>query len=143
MALESGYRDIDSLDERQIRELHALYQAEWWTAGRSLDDVRRMLETTGVIVGVCQNPGGRLVGFARILTDNVFKASIFDVIVAPDCRNDGLGGHLMERIVGHPALAGVKHLELYCLPELVPFYEKWGFSTEVAGVKFMRRTSAV
>jgi predicted GNAT family N-acyltransferase len=141
VVLASHYRDVDSLNEQHIRELHALYQGEWWTAGRSLDEVRRMLENTDVILGVCGSPGERLVGFARVLTDTVFKALILDVIVAPDCRQDGLGRHLMERIVRHPALADVNHFELYCLPELVPFYEKWGFSTDVAGVTFMRRTA--
>lgn len=64
---------------------------------------------------------------------------MFDVIVAPAFRNLGLGRQLMETIVKHPTLKVVKHLELYCLPDMVPFYERWGFSTEVSGVTFMRR----
>jgi hypothetical protein len=45
----------------------------------------------------------------------------------------------MERLVSHPDLARVKHFELYCLPELIPFYERWGFSTEVGEIVLMRR----
>lgn len=35
---------------------------------------------------------------------------------------------MMEERLGHPDLAGVKHVERYCLYEL-PFYERWGSIT--------------
>ena len=38
----------------------------------------------------------------------------------------------------HPRLREVRHVELYSLPELIPFYERWGFSTDVGGVRFQR-----
>jgi predicted GNAT family N-acyltransferase len=136
-----GYTVVEALTENQMRQLHALYQGEWWTRGRSLDDVRRMIEGCDFVVGLCVNPGGRLAAFARVLTDGVYKALVFDVIVALDCRDQGLGRRLMEWIVGHPTLGRVRHIELYCLPDMVPFYEKWGFSTDVSGVVFMRRTA--
>jgi hypothetical protein len=41
--------------------------------------------------------------------------------------------------VSHPDLREVKHFELYCLPELRPFYEKWGFEADVGGIDLMRR----
>jgi GNAT superfamily N-acetyltransferase len=135
----SDYTVVEKLQERHIHELHALYQGEWWTRGRNLNDVRRVIEGSQYVFGLCTNPGEQLVAFARVLTDRAFKALIFDVIVAPGVRGEGLGRQLMERIVGHPDLKDVKHLELYCLPEMVTFYEKWGFSTNVSGVTFMRR----
>jgi GNAT superfamily N-acetyltransferase len=90
-------------------------------------------------VGELVPPGDRLVTFARVLTDRIFKAIIFDVIVASAHRGDGLGRRLMDKIVEHPDLTSVRHLERYCLPEMVPFYEKWRFSTDVAGASYMRR----
>jgi hypothetical protein len=48
----------------------------------------------------------------------------------------------MDRIVKHPCLKVVKHIELYCLPPMVPFYEKWGFSTDVSGVTLMRKRTS-
>ncbi len=127
------------LDERHFQELHALYQGEWWTRGRSLGDVRRVVQHSDLVIAICSEPEGRLVAFARVLTDRVFKAVIFDVIVAPERRKEGLGRRLMDSIVRHPELRQVRHVELYCLPEMVAFYEKWGFSTDVSGVSLMRR----
>jgi GNAT superfamily N-acetyltransferase len=129
---------IDQLTERQVNDLLALYNQEWWCLGRRLEDVRRMLDGTGVTIGFA-DPDGRLVAFARVLTDGVYKALIFDVIVAADYRDTGLGRRLMDTLVDHPRLRGVAHLELYCLPELEPFYRRWGFTSELGKLRFMRR----
>ena len=77
-------------------------------------------------------------GFARVLTDFIFKAIIFDVIVSKPYRNKGLGNQLMDQILKHPNLQSVKHFELYCLPEMVQYYEKYNFSGDVGGIKLMR-----
>jgi GNAT superfamily N-acetyltransferase len=136
---EPTYTFHSTLSERHVQELHSLYQGEWWTRGRSLDEVRRVIGNSDLIFAVADRVEDRLIAFARVLTDRVFKALVFDVIVAPGHRGEGLGRQLMDQIVRHPKLESVKHIELYCLPEVVPFYEKWGFSTDVAGVTFMRR----
>ena len=129
----------DRLEERHVHELHALYQNEWWTRGRTLDETRRVVEHSDLVFAFLDETDGHLVAFARVITDRVFKALVFDVIVAPERRGDGLGPRLLDRILTHPVLTDVKHLELYCLPELVPFYEQLGFSTELGGVRLMRR----
>ena len=135
----STYHLVTKLGEHHIHDLHGLYRGEWWTRGRGLGDVRRMLEHSDFVFGFSDVPGDRLVAFARVLTDRVFKALVFDVIVANEHRGDGLGRRLMERIIRHPDLENVRHMELYCLPDMVGFYEKWGFSTDVSGVSLMRR----
>lgn len=76
--------------------------------------------------------------FARVLTDFAIKALIFDVIVDGNYRQQGLGKKLVDAVVAHPALKAVRHLELYCLPELVPFYERWGFTDSLGGLRLMR-----
>jgi len=131
----------DSLTEGQIADLVLLYQSEWWTQSRQEAEIRQMLKNCDVIVGISDVAAGTLVGFARVLTDYVYKALIFDVIVAPACRSHGVGRLLMDAVVNHPSLRCVKHLELHCLPELKPFYEQWGFTTDVANLHLMRLDS--
>ncbi|HVZ23298.1 MAG TPA: GNAT family N-acetyltransferase [Vicinamibacterales bacterium] len=132
-------RLITRLEEAHVAQLLELYQHEWWTRGRTLEDVERMLDGTTYVFALCTAAENRLVGFARVLTDGVFKGIIFDVIVAAPYRHMGLGARLMNAIVEHPVLCTVRHLELYCLPDMVSFYENWQFSTEVSGVTYMRR----
>lgn len=124
------------LSPAHIEQLHQLYQQEWWSRGRSLTDTRECVHNSQLVIGVVDNK--QLVGFARVLTDQIFKAMIFDVIVERERRQQGLGALLMTSIKQHPLLSKVKHFELYCLPELIPFYEANGFSLEEGGLHHMR-----
>lgn len=133
------YELIDQLTEEQIAQLMTLYRNEWWTNMRKLEDVRRMLAHTDFIFAFCEKESRQLVAFMRVLSDRVYKALIFDVIVAPEHREHKLGRALMEAMLNHPELKNVRHFELYCLPEMEEFYERWGFSKEVGGVSFMRK----
>jgi GNAT superfamily N-acetyltransferase len=137
----ASLEQIDQLTDAHVLDLHRLYEEEWWTKGRDLEDIRRMLRCSDVVVGYAE-PDGRLAAFARVLTDYVYKALVFDVIVARAHRKSGLGRALMDAIVNHPKLRAVPHVELYCLPELVHFYERWGFSSDLGHLRFMRRTVA-
>jgi GNAT superfamily N-acetyltransferase len=134
-----GVRLIERLSHEQVRDLHGLYQAEWWTHRRDVDDVARMLEGSNVVLGFEDEESGRLVGFARVITDFVYKALVLDVIVAASHRGTGMGKALMDAVIGHPELKDVLHFELYCRPELVPFYERWGFTADLGEMRFMRR----
>lgn len=132
---------VYDLDDGQIRELHQLYQNEWWTEGRSLNETRAGVDGSQICIGMVDS-FGRLQGFARVLTDYIFKALVFDVIVAEGYRGRGLGKQLMQVILEHEQLKRVRSFELYCLPELCGFYKSFGFSSDVGGIKLMRHTNA-
>lgn len=96
-----SFNKITVLSEKQIIELHQLYQNEWWSKNRTLEEVRKMLTYTDLIFGICEQNTQRLIAFARVLSDQVYKALILDVIVAEDFRKLGLGRELMEMILNH------------------------------------------
>ena len=83
----------------------------------------------------------RLAAFARAVTDERYIGLVLDVIVDPTLRGTKLGRTLLDAVCSHPELAAVESLELVCQPELVPFYERWGFTTDVGGSRLMRRRS--
>lgn len=128
--------------EAQTRELHTLYQSEWWSAGRTLDKVRMLLCHFDVIVALAEADSGGLAAFARVITDRVCKALVLDVIVAPACRGQGLGRRLMATVLAHPAVAGVRQVELYCRPGMAAFYDQWGFRAVADELLFLRREGA-
>ncbi|HXI44398.1 MAG TPA: GNAT family N-acetyltransferase [Bryobacteraceae bacterium] len=123
----------------QIEQLWHMYQAEWWSRGRDIEDVRRAVQHSDLVFAFCDPATGRLAAFARVLTDYVYKAAIFDVIVERSHRDTGVGRMLLEAITSHPALLFVENLELYCRPELVAFYRKWGFTDGLDEICFMRK----
>jgi predicted GNAT family N-acyltransferase len=118
---------INKLNDRQIEKLHQLYQNEWFTKSRSIEDIRELLKHTDFLFGFCVPKNEELIGFARVISDWIYKAFVFDVIVEQDYRNKGLGNFIMNAIFNHSVLNKVSHLELYCPERLVAFYEKMGF----------------
>jgi len=116
-------------------ELVPLYEQAPWAHGRTLDDIRLMLANTDIAVAV--RDGTRLIGFGRVLTDYVYRATIWDVIVDKDYQGQDIGTQIMQRILDHPDL---KRVELFWLCTRSPgFYEKLGFSSkEQVGMVWVR-----
>lgn len=128
-----------SLTPSQIDQLVDLFQTEWWTKGRTKPDVEKMLQSGGPLFAFIDQEKDELVAFARVMTDGVYKAMIFDIIVKQPWRGTGLGGVLMNTVLNDPAIVDIKHRELYCLDDMLPFYEKWGFTASLTGLNFMRK----
>ncbi len=135
---DTNLLEIEALNEQQTIQLWELYRKEWWSAHRTLAETRRIVAGSTLNFGLVTRAGGKLVGYTRVISDGISKALVLDVIVADTHRGLRLGERLMERILNHPALADVPHFELYCLPELVPFYERWGFTSALGEMRFMR-----
>ncbi len=117
----SDRKDIDP------DQLVNLYRQAPWANGRTADDVRIMLAHTDLVVSAWDGP--RLVGFGRVLTDYVYRASIWDVIVDKEYQGQDIGTKIMQRILHHPDL---KRVELFwlCTRDKQSFYEKLGFSSK-------------
>ena len=126
-----------TLAPAHVDQLLAFYDDVWWAKGRTREGVEAMLR--GCLPFAFIDETGQMIAFARVVGDGVYKATIFDVIVAPDQRGTGLGQHVMDAVMAHPAVASVRHVELQCKPELDEFYRRWGFAP-VEGILYMRRS---
>jgi ribosomal protein S18 acetylase RimI-like enzyme len=106
-------------------QLLRLYAQAPWARGRTQEDIREMLARTDLAISVWD--GDRMVGFGRVLTDYVYRASIWDVIVDEAYQGQDIGSEIMQRILHHPSL---KRVELFwlCTRDKQAFYEKLGFS---------------
>jgi ribosomal protein S18 acetylase RimI-like enzyme len=123
----------------QPEQLLTLFQQAPWAKGRTLNDARDMLRHTDV--ALCAWDGDHLVGFGRVLTDFVYRATIWDVIVDEAYQKQGIGAEIVQRILHHPRL---KKVELFWLCTRRPgFYEKLGFSSkEQTGMVWNRSQNA-
>lgn len=91
----------------------------------ALDDpakMARLIETADVIV--CAREDGRLVGFARALTDFLYTCYLSDLVVDAACQGKGVGAELVRR-VRCAAGEGVR-FHLFAAPGAVTFYERLG-----------------
>lgn len=132
---------IYELSEKHVGELHDLYQTAWWAKGRSFEDTRSCVLGSQICIGLVDQEN-KLVGFSRVLTDFIFKALIFDVIVCENQRGNGFGNRLLGLVKSNERLKRVKHFELYCVPEMHDFYAKHGFNTELGEIVLMRHVNA-
>jgi ribosomal protein S18 acetylase RimI-like enzyme len=124
----SMFEIVDNLTPSQCQVLTELYQKTWWAESRTLTGVKKMIKQSDIVIGIVLATNQQLVGFARLLTDYSYRAVIFDVIIDENYQGQGLGNLLMKTIVEHPSLEKVEALLLFCRPEVLPFYKKWGFS---------------
>ncbi len=131
------YKFIKMLDKKQVSTLHKLFKKEWWTSTRTKNDIKIMLKNTDIIIGIV-NEEKKLIGFARILTDSIFKAEIYDIIIHDKYRNKKLGSALINKILKHEKLSNVKQFNLQCKEEMIPFYKKSGFIDDLGNLVYMR-----
>jgi ribosomal protein S18 acetylase RimI-like enzyme len=107
-------------------QLLGLFHQAPWAKGRSLEDAKAMLLHTDLTL--CAWDGERLIGFGRVLTDFIYRATIWDVIVDRAYQGQGVGTDIVQRILKHPRL---ERVELFWLCTRRPgFYEKLGFSSK-------------
>ena len=118
---------INAISDNHICQLMALYQEGWRSQKRTEEDVKKMISKTDFIFAVTDFEEKILYGFSRVLSDHVYFAFIFDLIVSKHFRNKGIGSLILETIKNHPIISNVEYLELCCRKELMPFYEKHGF----------------
>lgn len=131
---------IYNFSDKQIEQLIQLYKDTGW-GERSVEDTINCVQNSQICIGVLDQDNN-LIGFTRIITDFIYKALVLDVMVNADYRGTGLGQKLMRNVKNHEKLKRVKHIELYCLPEMEAFYSNFGFSTDVDGIKLMRSMNA-
>ncbi|MXR41657.1 GNAT family N-acetyltransferase [Halobaculum sp. WSA2] len=112
------------LDGDDTEELLALHREYGWWDEREREDVARALANTDLALGL--RDGDELVAAARVLTDFVYYARVYDVVVATDRRGDGVGRRLLDVLTDHERLDDVNPV-LLCREGLVPFYESAGF----------------
>ena len=137
---QSVLEPVEQLTKSHLDDLLQLYQqTAWWGQDRQREDIETMLANTSIVIGFQNAETKRLVAFCRLLSDGVYRATIYDVMVAKDYQGQGLGRRLMAAIATHPQLQQVEYVDLNCLPEMMPFYSKFGFHP-ITQVNFMRWT---
>ncbi|MCS6289696.1 MAG: GNAT family N-acetyltransferase [Nitrospira sp.] len=129
------FSDRNDFDAAQL--IH-LYRQAPWAKHRALEQAQAMLAKTDVVISAWD--GTRLVGFGRVLTDYVFRASIWDVIVDREYQGRKIGTEIVRRILDHPTL---QQVELFWLCTRMPgFYERLGFSAKAqTGMVWSRKKS--
>jgi|SRR5579872_2716279 len=100
-------------DRFDLDAIHAFLATSYWAEGIPRPLLERAIGRSlgfGLYDG---NPEGeRQIGFARVITDGATFAYLCDVYVLPEHRGRGLGAWLMECVMAHPDLQGLRRFSL-------------------------------
>ena len=112
---------------RGLLKLQRLFNKHaFWARGRSIEQLKRMLAGSTAVVSLWR--GKRLVGFGRASSDGVYRAVLWDIVVAGDLQGRGLGRQVVEALLDTPVIQGVERIYLMTTRS-TGFYQQLGFNT--------------
>ena len=81
-----------SADHNHLRmdDVHAMLSKTFWSPGITKEEVLSGIRNSALVVGAYAQDG-RQVGFCRVISDRTRFAYLLDVVVAEDCRRQGVG----------------------------------------------------
>ena len=108
----------------QLDVIQAFMSEEsYWAKSRTLEQTRTAIENS-ICFGVYE--GERQIGFARVVSDQATFAYLGDVFILNEFRGRGLSKWLMETIVSHPDLQGLRRW-LLATRDAHGLYSQFGF----------------
>lgn len=109
--------DIDTIH-------HYLAHESYWGKGMPLEKLRKAINGS-LCFGIYSN--GKQAGFARVISDMATFAYICDVFILDEYRGQGLSKWLMETIMAHPNLQGLRRWSL-ATADAHGLYQQFGFT---------------
>ncbi len=106
-----------------IDVIHNYLQTSYWAANRSKEKTITAIEHS-ICFGLYQNK--KQIGFARVLTDFSVTSYICDVFILEEHRGKGLSKWLMQTMLSHPELQGLRRWIL-ATKDAHGLYEQFGF----------------
>lgn len=106
-----------------IAVVHGFLTGCYWARGIPEEVVRKSIENS-ICYGVYKKD--EQVGFARIITDRATFSYIADVFILEPHRGQGLSKWMMECIMAHPELHGLRRQALITA-DAHGLYEQFGF----------------
>jgi N-acetylglutamate synthase-like GNAT family acetyltransferase len=125
------------LARMDIDVIHGYLARAYWSSGIPREIVERAVQHSlcfGLFEGETQ------IGFARAVTDSTTFAYICDVFVLESHQGKGLGTWLMECVMQHPDMQGLRRCHLVTR-DAHTLYEKVGFRSISKPERHMERTT--
>ena len=122
--------DIDAIH-------HFLVTEAYWAASRTLGQTRTAFENS-LCFGAYEH--SRLAGFGRVVSDYATFAYVGDVFVLEEFRGLGIGKMIMQAMVDHSLLQGLRRWVL-ATKDAHSLYEQYEFSSLRFPERWMERTA--
>jgi len=117
------YRFSTDISEMDIDMIHHYLAGSYWAKGVPLKIVRKAVANS-LSFGVFEET--KQLGFGRFITDRATFAYLADVFVLPAYRGRGLSRLMLDAVLEHSDLQGLRRLML-ATKDAHGLYEKYGF----------------
>lgn len=125
--------------EMDLDAIHAYLSGEsYWARGIPRETVARSIAGS-LCFGVFHTDDGAQVAFARVITDRATFAYLADVYVLPAYRGRGISRWMMETVLAHPELQGLRRWMLMT-KDAHGLYARFGFHPMEHPDRAMERT---
>ncbi len=122
----------------EIETIHRFLADEsYWAKTRTLEQTKTAIQNSLCFGGYLDD---RQVAFARVVTDFATFAYVGDVFVLSEFRGRGLGKLLMDAVVSHPELQGLRRW-LLATRDAHGLYEPFEFSPLKFPDRWMEKTA--
>jgi GNAT superfamily N-acetyltransferase len=116
--------EVSTDDNRlQTEVIFSMLEASYWASGRSRATILKSLAHS---LNFGAYAGGQMIGFARVVTDYAVFAYLCDVVVLEGFRGQGVGKLLMQAVLKHPDLQGLRRF-LLATRDAHGLYAQFGF----------------
>lgn len=122
--IKDGFVISTEKEKLDIDLIHSFLNSTYWAEGISKEIIRRSIEGS-LCFGVFEND--KQVGFARMITDKATFAYLADVFIIEEYRGLGLSKWLMQVIMSHPDLQGLRRMIL-ATKDAHGLYKQFGFT---------------
>lgn len=129
----SAYELTSDPARLDIDAIHAFLTRSYWSPGVPRRIVERAIANS-LCVAVLHD--GAQVGFARVITDKATFAYLADVYVLEAHRGQGLSHRLVETLLAHPDLRGLRRM-LLATRDAHGLYAQHGFKALAAPDRMM------
>jgi len=136
--VRAGYRLSFAAEDIDAVAAHAFLTTAYWCEGIPLTLIERAIENSLCIALHAQAQGQ--VGFARVVTDRATFAYLCDVYVLEDHRQQGLADWMVQSLLAHPDLQGLRRFMLFTR-DARSLYARHGFlplATPERGMEIVR-----
>lgn len=120
-----------------ITLVHEFLRTSYWAEGRNREVVERSIQNS-LCFGVYVR--GRQIAFARVITDRAVFGYLADVFVVPEFRGRGIGKGLVQAILAHPDLQGLRTI-LLGTRDAHGLYAQFGFGPIADPQRLMSKRS--
>ncbi len=119
----------------QIAVIHGFLSSSYWASTRAKETTECAIANS-LCFGVYD--GTKQIGFARVVTDYAVFAYLGDVFIVPEYQGQGLSKWLMEVMLSHPELQGLRRWSL-ATKDAHGLYAQFGFTAPVFPERWMER----